>query len=59
VSGNKEGILYGYNQKVSFSFFGWLLDEGFITRNPMRRIKLIKVPQRIKKPFTSAEREHL
>lgn len=41
------------------SFFGWLSDEGFISKNPMRRIKHMKVPQRIKKPFTSAEREHL
>ena len=41
------------------SFFGWLSDEGFIAKNPMRRIKHMKVPQRIKKPFTSAEREHL
>lgn len=41
------------------SFFGWLSDEGFVGKNPMRRIKHMKVPQRIKKPFSSAEREHL
>lgn len=41
------------------SFFGWLSDEGFISKNPMRRIKHIKVPKRIMKPFSSAEREHL
>ena len=37
------------------SFFGWLSDEGFINKNPMRRLKHMKVPQKIKKPFTSAE----
>ena len=41
------------------SFFGWLSDEGFINKNPMRRLKHMKVPQKIKKPFTSAEMEHL
>lgn len=41
------------------SFFAWLSDEGFIPKNPMRRLKKIKVPQKIKKPFSPAEREHL
>lgn len=41
------------------SFFAWVSDEGYISRNPMRRLKRIKVPQTIKKPFTSAEMEHL
>lgn len=41
------------------SFFTWASDEGFIPRNPMRRIKHMKVPQKIKKPFSAAEREHL
>lgn len=41
------------------SFFAWVSDEGYIPRNPMRRLKRIKVPQVIKKPFTAAEMEHL
>lgn len=41
------------------SFFAWISDEGYISRNPMRRLKRIKVPQKIKKPFTPAEMEHL
>lgn len=41
------------------SFFAWVSDEGYINKNPMRRLKKIKVPQKIKKPFTQAEMEHL
>lgn len=41
------------------SFFAWVSDEGYISRNPMRRLKKIKVPRMIKKPFTQAEMEHL
>lgn len=41
------------------SFFAWVSDEGYIQKNPMRRLKKIKVPQVIKKPFTAAEMEHL
>ena len=41
------------------SFFAWVSDEGYIPKNPMRRLKKIKVPQVIKKPFTQAEMEHL
>ena len=40
-------------------FFAWLNDEGYINRNPARRLKHIKVPQKIKKPYTAEEREHL
>lgn len=41
------------------SFFGWLSDEGYITRNPARRLKRVKVPQKIRRPYTAEEREHL
>lgn len=41
------------------SFFTWLTDEGYINRNPARRLKRVKVPQKIKKPYTAEEREHL
>lgn len=29
------------------SFFAWISDEGYISRNPMRRLKKIKVPRMI------------
>lgn len=41
------------------SFFGWLNDEGYIVRNPARRLKRVKVPQKIKHPYTAEQREHL
>ena len=41
------------------SFFVWVTDEGYIDRNPARRLKRVKVPQKIKKPYTAEEREHL
>lgn len=41
------------------SFFEWATDEGYINRNPARRLKRVKVPQKIKKPLTAAEREKL
>lgn len=41
------------------SFFSWAADEGYISHNPARRLKRVKVPQKIKKPYTAAEREHL
>lgn len=41
------------------SFFSWAADEGYIVRNPARRLKRVKVPQKIQKPYTAEEREHL
>lgn len=41
------------------SFFTWAADEGYIARNPARRLKRVKVPQKIRKPYTAEEREHL
>ncbi len=41
------------------SFFGWAADEGYIDRNPARRIKRIKVPQSVKKPYSAEEMEAL
>lgn len=41
------------------SFFSWAVDEGYIIRNPARRLKRIKVPQKIRRPYTAEEREHL
>lgn len=41
------------------SFFGWLTDEGYIDRDPSRRLRKIKVPEVIKKPYSAAELEAL
>ena len=41
------------------SFFTWAADEGYINRNPSRRLKRVKVPQKLKKPYTAEEREQL
>lgn len=41
------------------SFFTWCQDEGYIERNPARRLNRVKVPKKIKKPYTAAEREIL
>lgn len=41
------------------SFFNWACDEGYIERNPARRLKKVKVPQIIKKPYSATEIEVL
>lgn len=41
------------------AFFTWLADEGYIDRNPARRIRKIKVPEKIRKAYTAEEREIL
>lgn len=41
------------------AFFTWANDEGYIDRNPARKLKRIKVPKKIMKPYTAEEREHL
>ena len=41
------------------SFFSWLCDENYIDKNPARRLKRVKVPQKIKRPYSAEERERL
>lgn len=41
------------------SFFTYLVDEDYILRNPMKKIKKFKTPQQIKLPFTEGEIEKL
>ena len=41
------------------SFFGWCQDEGYIERNPARRLNRVKVPKKIKQAYTAEEREIL
>jgi len=46
-------------RRVLQSFFTWLCNEEYITKNPVLRIKNIKQPKIIKKPFTQTEIEEL
>lgn len=41
------------------SFFTWAVDEGYIPSNPARRLNRVKVPRKLKQPYTAAEREIL
>jgi len=48
------------NQRRALSaFFTWLATEEYIDKNPMLRIKKIKVEQKIKKAFSDTELEQL
>ena len=58
----KRGISMSYLETMRHyitGFFTWVTDEGYILNNPARRLKRVKVPQKIKKPYTAEEREHL
>lgn len=46
-------------RRVISSFFAWLSDEGYIVKNPTRRLNQIKVEKTIKKPLSDEERERL
>lgn len=41
------------------SFFGWCSEEGYLHSNPAKRLIRVKVPKKIKHPFTAEERERL
>lgn len=41
------------------SFFTWVADEGYIQSNPMRKLKKMRVPTKLKKTFSAAEMEEL
>jgi site-specific recombinase XerD len=48
------------NQRRAISaFFSWLTAEEYIDRNPMLRIKKIKIDKRVKKSFSDIELEQL
>lgn len=44
-------------RRVFSSFFKWLQEEDYIIKNPMRKIKRIRVDKTVKKPFTDEEVE--
>ena len=56
--GNKDTNINNLRRVLS-SFFGWCYEEEYISRNPMTKIKHIRVEKRIKKPFKDVELEKL
>lgn len=44
-------------RRVFSSFFAWLEDEEIILKSPMRRIKPIRTPQKVKETFSNEEIE--
>lgn len=56
--GNKDTNINNMRRVLS-SFFSWLYEEEFITKNPIIKIKGIRVEKRIKKPFKDIELERL
>lgn len=46
-------------RSVFSSYFGWLIREGLITKNPIANIGPIKAPKRIRKAYTDVDIEKL
>lgn len=46
-------------RRVLSSFFSWLEDEGVLLKSPMRRIKPIKTPAKIKPTYTNEQIEKM
>jgi integrase/recombinase XerD len=59
--------MHGHYNEVSLNnerrnisaFFGWMADNGYIDRNPVRRIEKIKEKKSVKKPLKDTEIEML
>lgn len=56
--GNKDTNINNMRRVLS-SFYSWLFEEEYIQKNPMIKIKGIRVEKRIKKPFKDTEIEKL
>ena len=56
--GNKDSEINN-KRRVLSSFFSWLHEEEYIEKNPMNKIKQIRVEKRVKKPFKDVEIEKL
>jgi site-specific recombinase XerD len=46
-------------RRVLLSFFSWLTNEEYVPKNPVLKIKNIKQPKVLKKPFSQTEIEEL
>lgn len=56
--GNKDTNINNIRRVLS-SFFSWLHEEEYIDKNPIAKIKGIRVEKRVKKPFKDTELERL
>lgn len=54
-----SGVTINNMRRVLSSFFSWLEDEGVLLKSPMRRIKAIKTPTKVKTTFTSEQVERM
>lgn len=54
--GNKDGNIDNIRRVLS-SFFGWLVEEEYLSKNPIAKIKKVRVEKRVKKPFKESELE--
>jgi site-specific recombinase XerD len=60
IETRKISLQYSENiRHILTGFFGWAQDEGIINVNPAKKLQRIKVPKRIKKPYTAEERLRL
>lgn len=53
---NKDGNIDNI-RRVLNSFFGWLVEEEYLSKNPIAKIKKVRVEKRVKKPFKEIELE--
>lgn len=51
-----DNTLEGYRQIFS-AFFGWLYKEGLISKNPIVNLGAIKVPKKLRKPYSETDIE--
>lgn len=46
-------------RRVLSTFFSWLVEEEYITKNPLLKVKKVRCERRVKKPFKDVEVEKL
>lgn len=56
--GNSDRNIDNYRRVLS-SFFGWLVEEEYILKNPVAKIKKVRVGRYVKKAFSDVEIEKL
>lgn len=59
ASRGSSAVTINNMRRVLSSFFSWLEDEGVLLKSPMRRIKAIKTPTKVKATFTSEQVERM
>lgn len=59
VRRSSSAVTINNMRRVLSSFFSWLEDEGVLFKSPMRRIKAIKTPTKVKTTFTSEQVERM